>query len=62
MANVKMNGIILSEHNLGDYDKMLTMLTPGVRKNFVCSQRSKKTEKCSFGWHANVLLWGIFNV
>ncbi len=28
MANVKMNGIILSEHNLGDFDKMLTMLTP----------------------------------
>ena len=32
MANVKLNGIILSEHNLGDFDKMLTMLTPGVGK------------------------------
>lgn len=32
MANVKMNGIILSEHNLGDFDKMLTMLTPGAGK------------------------------
>ena len=32
MANVKVNGIILSEHNLGDFDKMLTMLTPGVGK------------------------------
>lgn len=31
MANIKMNGIILSETNLGDFDKMLTMLTPGVR-------------------------------
>ncbi len=28
MSNVKMNGIILSEHNLGDFDKMLVMLTP----------------------------------
>ena len=31
MANVKMKGIILAENNLGDFDKMLTMLTPGVR-------------------------------
>lgn len=31
MANVKTNGIILSENNLGDFDKMLTMLTPGFR-------------------------------
>ena len=30
MANVKTKGIILSEHNLGDFDKMLTMLTPGT--------------------------------
>lgn len=32
MSNVKTNGIILSEHNLGDFDKMLTMLTPGFGK------------------------------
>ena len=32
MANTKTNGIILSEHNLGDFDKMLTMLTPGLGK------------------------------
>ena len=30
MANAKINGIILSESNLGDFDKMLTMLTPGM--------------------------------
>ena len=32
MANTKINGIILSESNLGDFDKMLTMLTPGMGK------------------------------
>ena len=32
MASQKINGIILSEHNLGDFDKMLTMLTPGIGK------------------------------
>ena len=32
MASQKISGIILSEHNLGDFDKMLTMLTPGIGK------------------------------
>lgn len=32
MSNIKMNGVILSENNVGDFDKMLTMLTPGVGK------------------------------
>lgn len=32
MANMKINGIILSENNVGDFDKMLTMLTPGAGK------------------------------
>lgn len=27
-----MNGIIIAENNVGDFDKMLTMLTPGVGK------------------------------
>ncbi len=62
MANVKINGIVLSENNVGDFDKMLTILTPNIRKNFVCSQRSKKTEKRSFGWNTNVLLWRIFGI
>ncbi|MCI8384633.1 MAG: DNA repair protein RecO [Clostridia bacterium] len=32
MANVKINGIVLSESNMGDFDKMLTILTPNVGK------------------------------
>ena len=32
MSNVKINGIVLSESNMGDFDKMLTMLTPNVGK------------------------------
>ena len=31
MGTIKTSGIIISETNLGDYDKMLTMLTPGMR-------------------------------
>lgn len=37
MSNIKINGIVLSENNMGDFDKMLTILTPGSRKNFMCS-------------------------
>ena len=62
MANVKINGIVLKENNMGDFDKMLTILTPNIRKNFMCCQRSQKIEECYFGWHANVLLWGILNL
>ena len=32
MGTIKMSGIIIVENNLGDYDKMLTMLTPGLGK------------------------------
>lgn len=32
MGTFKTNGIIILESNMGDYDKMLTMLTPGAGK------------------------------
>lgn len=32
MGTIKTNGIIIAENNLKDYDKMLTMLTPGYGK------------------------------
>lgn len=32
MANLKLNGIVISENNMGDYDKMLTILTPNYGK------------------------------
>ena len=32
MANVKISGIVLAESNMGDFDKMLTILTPNVGK------------------------------
>lgn len=33
MKLVKTKGIIISEHNMGDFDKMLTILTPNMREN-----------------------------
>ena len=32
MANIKLNGIIIAENNMGDFDKMLTILTPNYGK------------------------------
>ncbi len=42
-GKIKMNGIILSEHNMGDFDKMLTMLTPGVGK--ICVAKGARRPK-----------------
>ena len=32
MANIRLNGIVIAENNMGDYDKMLTILTPNYGK------------------------------
>ena len=32
MGIVKTKGIIIAESNMGDFDKMLTILTPGMGK------------------------------
>ena len=37
MGIVKTKGIIIAENNMGDYDKMITMLTPEYRENWLCS-------------------------
>ena len=32
MGTINTKGIVLMENNLGDYDKMITILTPGLGK------------------------------
>ena len=57
MANVKINGIVLSESNMGDFDKMLTMLTPNYGKISCVAKGARKpksallagTQMFSFG-------------
>lgn len=46
MANVKINGIIIAENNLGDYDKMLTILTPNYGK-ISCVAKGARRPKSS---------------
>lgn len=44
MATVKVKGIVLSENNMGDYDKMLTVLTPNFGK-ISCSAKGARRPK-----------------
>lgn len=44
MKQIKLNGIILVENNMGDFDKMLTMLTPNLGK-IGCSARGARRPK-----------------
>ncbi len=46
MAITKINGIVLSENNMGDYDKMLTMLTPNFGK-ISCSAKGARKPNSS---------------
>ena len=46
MAITKKNGIILAENNMGDYDKMLTMLTPNYGK-ISCSAKGARRQQSS---------------
>ena len=46
MSIVKMKGIIIAENNMGDFDKMLTMLTPGAGK-ISCVAKGARRPKSS---------------
>ncbi len=45
MGTIKTNGIIIQESNMGDYDKMLTMLTPRVTGKLAVLQRAQEDQK-----------------
>ena len=44
MATTKVKGIILSENSMGDYDKMLTILTPNFGK-ISCAAKGARRPK-----------------
>lgn len=44
MANTKINGIVIAENNLGDYDKMLTILTPNYGKISCVAKGARKNQ------------------
>lgn len=44
MKQIKVNGIVIAENNMGDFDKMLTMLTPNLGK-IGCSAKGARRPK-----------------
>ena len=44
MKQLKVSGIVISENNMGDYDKMVTLLTPNLGK-ISCSARGARRTK-----------------
>lgn len=44
MKQVKVNGIVIAENNMGDFDKMLTILTPNLGK-IGCSAKGSRRPK-----------------
>lgn len=44
MASIKLNGIVIAENNMGDYDKMLTILTPNYGKISCVAKRARRQQ------------------
>ena len=59
MGTIKTKGIILVEHNMGDFDKMLTMLTPGFGK-ISCAARGAKKFRSSLLVGSQFLCFGDY--
>lgn len=61
MGNLKINGIIIGEHNYGDFDKMLTMLTPGFGK-ISCIAKGARRQKSALLAGTQFLAFGEYMV
>ena len=59
MGTIKTSGIIISENNLGDYDKMLTMLTPGLGK-ISCVAKGARRQKSALLAGTQFLCFGEY--
>ena len=59
MSIVKMKGIVIAENNMGDFDKMLTMLTPGCGK-ISCVAKGARRPKSSLLAGTQFLCFGEY--
>lgn len=59
MANVKINGIVLSEANSGDFDKMLTMLTP-IQGKISCMAKGARKPKSALLAGTQIFCFGEY--
>lgn len=59
MGIIKTKGIVIAEHNMGDYDKMLTLLTPGLGK-ISCAAKGARRPKSSLLAGSQYLCFGEY--
>ena len=59
MGIVKTKGIIIAESNMGDFDKMLTMLTPGLGK-ISCAAKGARRQKSALLAGTQFLCFGEY--
>lgn len=59
MGTIKTNGIIISENNFGDFDKMLTMLTPAFGK-ISCIAKGARRPKSALMAGTQLLCFGEY--
>lgn len=59
MKRIKVNGIVISENNMGDFDKMLTLLTPNLGK-IGCSAKGARRAKSLLLSSTQFLCFGEF--
>lgn len=56
MGIVKTKGIIIAESNMGDFDKMLTMLTPGLGKISCAAKGARRQNSALLQAHSFYVL------
>lgn len=61
MKQLKVSGIIIAEHNMGDFDKMVTMLTPNLGK-ISCSARGARRTKSQLMAGTQYLCFGEYQL
>lgn len=59
MKQIKVNGIVISENNMGDFDKMLTLLTPNLGK-ISCSAKGSRRPKSQLLSGSQYLCFGEY--
>lgn len=59
MGTIKTKGIIIAEHNMGDFDKMLTILTPGMGK-ISCAAKGARRPKSGLLAGSQLLCFGEY--
>lgn len=59
MANIKVTGIVLNENNYGDFDKILTLLTPNIGK-ITCIAKGARRLKSTLLAGSQLFAFGEF--